>query len=194
MNIDIDLSKVELQTERLLLRTWRESDLDDLYEYASVDGVGQMAGWTPHKDKNESAEILNIFIRKKKTFAVEYRNKVIGSIGIENYNEYLLSELSDKRGCELGFVLSKDYWGKGFMVEAVREVIRYLFEESDLDFIICGFFEWNIQSKRVQEKCGFHEYSSTKTVTGDGKIENTILNILNKEEWSGGSLYRKNNV
>ncbi|MGI6578662.1 MAG: GNAT family N-acetyltransferase [Saccharofermentanales bacterium] len=188
MNIDIDLSKVELRTERLLLRTWRESDLDDLYEYASVDGVGQMAGWTPHKDKNESAEILNIFIRKKKTFAVEYRNKVIGSIGIENYNEYLLSELSDKRGCELGFVLSKDYWGKGFMVEAVREVIRYLFEESDLDFIICGFFEWNIQSKRVQEKCGFQEYSSTKTVTGDGKIENTILNILHKEEWSGESL------
>lgn len=194
MNIDIDLSKVELRTERLLLRTWRESDLDDLYEYASVDGVGQMAGWTPHKDKNESAEILNIFIRKKKTFAVEYRNKVIGSIGIENYNEYLLSELSDKRGCELGFVLSKDYWGKGFMVEAVREVIRYLFEESDLDFIICGFFEWNIQSKRVQEKCGFQEYSSTKTVTGDDKIENTILNILHKEEWSGESLYRKNNV
>ena len=45
MNPEIDISNVTLKTERLLIRPWRQSDLDDFYSYASVDGVGQMAGW-----------------------------------------------------------------------------------------------------------------------------------------------------
>ena len=44
MNTPIDISNVVLTTERLVLRPWRETDLEDLYEYAKVDGVGQMAG------------------------------------------------------------------------------------------------------------------------------------------------------
>ena len=54
MNAEIDVSQVVLKTERLTLRPWKESDLDDFYEYARVDGVGQMAGWLPHKDREES--------------------------------------------------------------------------------------------------------------------------------------------
>ena len=49
MNADIDISNVVLRTERLILRPWRMDDLNDFYEYASVDGVGQMAGWKPHE-------------------------------------------------------------------------------------------------------------------------------------------------
>lgn len=49
MNKPIDITDVILTTDRLVLRPWRESDLDDFYEYASVDGVGQMAGWNPHR-------------------------------------------------------------------------------------------------------------------------------------------------
>ena len=54
MNVPIDISEVILTTERLTLRPWRLSDLDDFFEYASVDGVGQMAGWKPHENKEES--------------------------------------------------------------------------------------------------------------------------------------------
>ena len=45
MNAEIDISNVVLRTERLILRPWRESDLDDFFGYASVDGVGEMARW-----------------------------------------------------------------------------------------------------------------------------------------------------
>ncbi len=45
MNAVIDLKNVCLETERLILREWQETDLADFFEYASVDGVGQMAGW-----------------------------------------------------------------------------------------------------------------------------------------------------
>ena len=51
MNATIDISNTVLKTERLILRPWRQEDLDDFYEYAKVDGVGQMAGWLPHESK-----------------------------------------------------------------------------------------------------------------------------------------------
>ena len=77
MNASIDISDVILKTERLTLRPWSLDDLADFNEYASVDGVGQMAGWLPHKDIEESREILNMFIAHKKTFAIEYKGKAI---------------------------------------------------------------------------------------------------------------------
>ena len=50
----VDVTNVRIETQRLLLRPWQETDLEDFYEYAKVDGVGQMAGWLPHKDLEES--------------------------------------------------------------------------------------------------------------------------------------------
>ena len=64
MNPEIDISNVTLKTERLLIRPWRQSDLDDFYSYASVDGVGQMAGWKPHESKEESKIILESLTRR----------------------------------------------------------------------------------------------------------------------------------
>ena len=87
MNKQIDITNTVLTTDRLTLRPWRESDLHDFYEYASVDGVGQMAGWNPHRNAEESRMILGSFIKHKKTFALEYKGKVIGSLGIEEYSE-----------------------------------------------------------------------------------------------------------
>ena len=155
MNKPIDITGTVLMTERLTLRPWRESDLSDLYEYASVDGVGQMAGWNPHRSMEESRMILNSFIRHKKTFALEYRGKVVGSLGIEEYSEENYPELDALQGREIGYVLSRTYWGQGLMPEAVQAVIDWLFSEVKLDFIICGHFDWNSQSRRVVEKCGF---------------------------------------
>ena len=87
MNAPIDISDITLQTERLILRPWRETDLDDFYEYASVDGVGQMAGWLPHESKETTQTVLDSFIAHLKTFALELDGKVIGSLGIEHYKE-----------------------------------------------------------------------------------------------------------
>lgn len=176
MNAEIDISNIIIKTERLILRPWKETDLDDFFEYASVDGVGEMAGWSHHKSKEDSKLILNSFINSKKTFAIEYNGKVIGSLGIEEYKE--LPELDDKLGRELGFVLSKDYWGRGFMPEAVKSVIDYLFNQIQLDFIVCGYFSDNIQSEKVQKKCGFKLYKKRKYKTSYGVIKDECLTIL----------------
>ena len=133
MNKRIDITGVVLTTDRLTLRPWRESDLNDFYEYASVDGVGQMAGWNPHRNVEESQIILSHFIEGKHVFALEYEGKVIGSLGVEEYNEENYPELDALKGREIGYVLSKAYWGQGLMPEAVKAVINWLFNEQKLE-------------------------------------------------------------
>ena len=161
MNANIDVRGVVLETDRLILREWKLSDLDDLYEYASVPDVGERAGWPHHQSKDESLYRVKKFIDEKKTFAIVYRenNKVIGSLGVEEYDrEDALSEFFEYKGRSIGYVLSKDYWGRGLMTEAVKRAIEYLFNELDYDFLLCGHFDKNAASKRVQEKCGFKPY------------------------------------
>lgn len=178
MNAPVDITNVQLETERLVLRPWRERDLEDFFAYASVDGVGQMAGWTPHQSREESREILGHFIAGKHTFALELKEngRVIGSLGLEAREETpgILSEL---QGREIGYVLSKDYWGRGLMPEAVKAVIDYCFRELDFDFLTCGHFDWNRQSRRVIEKCGFRHLTEGTYKTRYGTTEITKLYI-----------------
>lgn len=185
MNKKIDITGVVLTTPRLTLRPWKESDLSDFYEYARVDGVGQMAGWTPHRNEEESGTILNHFIKGKRTFALEMEGKVIGSLGVEEYNEANYPELAGCQGREIGYVLSKDYWGRGLMPEAVQTVIRYLFEVEQLDFLLVGHFAWNAQSRRVIEKCGFRCIKTIKYETRYDTVEDSVEYILWNPERRG---------
>lgn len=178
MNKPIDITEIVLTTDRLTLRPWRETDLADFYEYARVDGVGQMAGWIPHQSVEESKMILAHFIEGKHVFALEYQGKVIGSLGVEKYREENYPELADLQGRELGYVLSKTYWGQGLMPEAVKAVIRWLFDEVGLDFIICGHFVRNDRSRRVIEKCGFRYIKTVQFETKYDTVENCWDYIL----------------
>lgn len=181
MNYQFKINGKSLEAERLILRSFLPSDLSDLFEYACVDGVGEMAGWRHHKSVEESKEILNKFIDKDKVFAVVLKEsgKVIGSLGVEEYGmEDALTEFSDYKGREIGYVLGKDYWGQGIMPEAVTAVIDYLFNDLDLDFLLCGYYDFNTQSKRVQEKCGFKPYRKLEMETGMGNKEQGVLNLL----------------
>lgn len=181
MNATFKINGKVLETQRLILREFKEEDLTDFYEYASVDGVGEMAGWSHHENIETTKEILNSFIKDNKVFAIVYKenNKVIGSLGVEKYGmEDKLDEFKNLYGREIGYVLSKDYWGKGLMKEAVKCVINYLFDECNLDFIICGYYLFNNQSKKVQEKCGFKPYRSLMMDTKRGTKEKGILNLL----------------
>ena len=181
MNANFKINGIKIETERLILRAFEQSDLDDFFEYASVKGVGERAGWKHHESKEESQQILNSFINHDKTFAIVLKenSKVIGSLGVEGYGmEDALTEFLEYKGREIGYVLSKDYWGKGIMTEAVKAIINYLFNELNLDFLTCGYYDFNNQSKRVQEKCGFKPYRKLLMETRMGTKEHSILNLL----------------
>lgn len=171
-----------LETERLILRPWKIEDLDDFYEYAKSPKVGPCAGWEPHKDKEVSLKILQSFIEKEEVRAIVYKEngKVIGSIGI-----HCDRKRDGIRGKMIGYVLSETYWGIGLMPEAVREVIRYLFEEEELDIISCYHYPFNIRSKKVIEKCGF-KYEGTLRLASrlyDGSIYDDVCYSITKEDY-----------
>ena len=187
MNAQIDMSGIVLKTERLILRPWRQEDLDDFYEYARVDGVGQMAGWLPHESKEVTQMILDSFITHKKTFALELDGKVIGSLGIENYKEDEFPELDKLQGRSIGYVLSKDYWGRGLMPEAVKAVQKYLFDTLGFDFLVVSHYVWNGQSRRVIQKTGFKYLKTIQLSTRYNTVEDTLVYLLKKEDWKNAT-------
>lgn len=157
MDISFDISNTVLTTDRLILRAWQEGDLNDFFEYASVEGVGEMAGWRHHGSIEESRKILNSFIAEKSSFAIvdKESNRVIGSLGLHKSwanNDERYKHLKVK---EIGYVLSKAFWGKGIMPEAVKAVIEFCKNEYGIEAFTCGHFSKNQQSRRVIEKCGF---------------------------------------
>lgn len=171
MDISVNIDCVVLETERLVLRPWKQSDLKDFFEYALVQGVGEMAGWNHHKSIEESREILDVFINEHKTFALELKNngRVIGSLGIEKINS-LDDPYENMYGKEIGYVLSKDYWGRGLMTEAVKKVIDFCFDDLSLDYLWISHWVDNDKSRRVIEKCGFEFVKEFEYTCQNGDI------------------------
>jgi len=157
MDVPINLAQTQIETERLILRPWQEADLNDFYAYASVPGVGEMAGWKPHESIDVSWEVLQMFLAAQDHFALMYKEsqKVIGSLGLNKSWANDDPEFSALKLKDIGFVLAKDYWGQGLMAEAVIAVIAFCFDELGLDAVTSGHNPANVQSKRVLEKCGF---------------------------------------
>lgn len=171
-----------LETPRLLLREWRQEDLQDFYEYARVDGLGQMAGWPPHQSIETTQSVLNHFMSREEEYALVHKEsgKVIGSLGYRHRSMEPDYPAPEHR--EIGYALSKDYWGQGLMPEAVQRVIRYAFEEDCAGVLWIGHFPTNAQSKRVIEKCGFQYYSQgTFEAKALGQVFDEIRYLLTRE-------------
>lgn len=180
MDAIVDVTKIRIETNRLVLRPFEPKDLYDFNAYARVPGVGETAGWTYHKDIDESKRILDMFIEGKKTLAVldKASNRVIGSLGLEETSPELGDVYLDKIGRDIGYVLAKECWGQGLMVEAVQAVIQYVFDVLDYDFVSCGYFLSNHQSQRVNQKCGFLFFKEITFTTRYGTVEPTNLTVL----------------
>ena len=144
---------IKLETPRLILRGFTLDDVGDLYHYAKNPDVGPNAGWKMHESLEESEKIVKMFIEDNDVWAIVLKETghVVGSIGL---HEDGFRKFSNCR--EVGYVLSHDYWGQGLMVEAVKRVIKYAFEEAGITLLSVYHYPFNQRSKRVVEKCGFH--------------------------------------
>ena len=81
-------------------------------------------------------------------------------------------------GREIGYVLSKDYWGKGLMPEAVNRVIKFCFEKENYDYLMCSHSVINSQSKRVIEKSGFRFVKENTRITRTGDEHISLYYVL----------------
>ena len=174
-----------LQTERLTLRPWRETDAESLYAYAKDERVGPIAGWPPHKSVAESLEVIQTVFMQEGVCAVTLKedDRAIGCIGLLTGSKSNFP-INDDEG-EISYWIGVPFWGKGLIPEAMREVIRYGFEEMGLHTLWCGYFNGNEKSKRAQEKCGFRYHHTEPEkfypLTHDRRIEH--VSRLTKAEW-----------
>ncbi len=177
---------MQLETKRLILRPWFLSDAEDLYKYAKDSAVGLIAGWLPHTSVENSREIIRDVLSADETYAVCLKtdNRAIGSVGLMIGTNSNLN-LPNTEG-EIGYWIGVPFWGQGFIPEATNELICHGFEDLKLNKIWCGYFDGNIKSKRVQEKCGFiyhhTNYNIYCRITNDIRTEH--ISCLTKESWS----------
>ncbi len=174
-----------LETERLILRPWKDEDAGALYKYASDERVGPPAGWAPHISVLNSCEIIHLVLSREGTFAVVLKETMepIGSVGIMKKGQG--SADMTETEAEIGYWIGVPYWGQGLIPEAVREIQRYCFEEAGMTALWCGYFDGNEKSRRVQEKCGF-VYQHTKKdmpCAIEGLLRDEHFTRITRAEW-----------
>ncbi len=146
-----------METNRIKLRLWSDDDANALYKYASDPDVGPRAGWSPHKNLEESHEIIQKYFSNDHTWAIELKEtcEVIGSIG------YMLPGESNinigENDAEIGFWVAKPYWNLGICTEALQLMLEYCIDVKCFQTLWGDYFVDNPASCRVMTKCGFYE-------------------------------------
>ncbi len=143
-----------ISTERLLLRPMTVADLEDIYEYASDREVVQYLRWGPHPNRAFTLEYIEEVLSeysngKDGPWVIQLKDpaKVVGAIHAMDLDR-------THNSAEIGYVLSRCYWNRGIMTEALMTVIRYLFRKLELNRIQAFHKLENVASRRVLEKCG----------------------------------------
>ena len=154
-----------LETERLILRPWEESDAEDLYKYAKDPDIGPIAGWPAHQSVEESRDVIRNVLNGKECYAICYKvngkpEGPIGTIELKLNGHNAITTRDDE--CELGFWIGKPFWGQGLMPEAIKAILRHAFDDLGMQKVWCGYYDGNEKSKRVQEKCGFQYQKTTE--------------------------------
>ena len=180
-----------METTRLLLRRWEEKDAEDLYRSASDPDVGPIAGWPAHKSIEESLNVIKNVFTGKEAYAICLKkdHKAIGAIELKLNGHTDMTDREDE--CELGYWLGKAFWGQGIVPEAAEEMIRHAFEDLGMNKIWVGYYEGNIKSKRVQEKCGFRYQWRSDDVDVPLMNEKRTGHVssLTKDQWQWDRLY-----
>lgn len=174
-----------IETERLLLRPWLETDADALFKYAGDPDIGPIAGWPPHTSVEDSLEIIRTVFSAPEIYAVVLKDtgEPVGSCGIM-FSDGLHSAAMKQGEAEIGYWIGKPYWGQGLIPEAVRALLSRCFKDLMLDAVWCGYYDGNTKSKRVCEKSGFRFHHTNKDVIsplGDKRTEH--FHIMTKEDY-----------
>ncbi len=155
------------------LRKWTANDLDTLVKYANNFEIAKnLTNQFPHPYTRESGEgfiAMTLQHEPTRIFCIDVNGEPIGAIGIHPQQDIFC------KNAELGYWLAEPFWGKGIMVNAVLQMLKYGFANFDITRIFARPFHTNLGSQRVLEKAGF---------VLEAKFEKTIFkNGLYLDEW-----------
>lgn len=144
-----------IETHRLVLRQYRIEDAEDVFNnWASDPEVTRYLTWPTHKDISTTQAVINSWIPCYEdggyfNWVLEWKEsgRVIGSITVVKLNE-------ETEAADIGYCLSREFWGRGIMPEALRAVMDYLFDVVGINRIAAYHDVKNPKSGRVMEKAG----------------------------------------
>ena len=165
------------------IRKWELSDAKDLAVALSNKKVqdnlrdGLPYPYTEQDGKEFISAMLSADESETFAFAITVDNMVIGSIGIFRQGNI------HRQTAELGYYIAEEYWGKGIMTEAVKQICEYVFANSDIIRIYAEPFAYNIASCRVLEKVGFqYEGTLRSNAVKNGRVIDMKMYSLLKAE------------
>jgi len=176
----------KVETERLILRPMELDDAQSMYEYASDDDVLQNLTFPKHLSVEQSRNVIqNLFLPKKESVNVPESYAIIEKISGKMIGCCDFTNIDRFHNSEIGYVLNRKYWGKGYMTEAVTKVIQIGFEHLNLERIVIRHNVDNIRSKRVIVKLGlvFEGIERSSIVNGVGKRCDVAVYSIIKDEY-----------
>ena len=165
------------------IKKWELSDAKDLAAALSNKKVqdnlrdGLPYPYTEQDGKEFISAMLSADENETFAFAITVDNMVIGSIGIFRQGNI------HRQTAELGYYIAEEYWGKGIMTEAVKQICEDVFANSDIIRIYAEPFAYNVASCRVLEKVGFqYEGTLRSNAVKNSKVIDMKMYSLLKEE------------
>ncbi len=165
------------------IRKWQLSDAADLAAALSNKKVqdnlrdGLSYPYTEQDGRDYISAMLSADGEETFAFAITVDGRVIGSIGVFRQGNI------HRRTAELGYYIAEEYWGRGIMTEAVKQICEHVFDKSDIIRIYAEPFAYNIASCRVLEKAGFLcEGTLRSNAVKNGKIVDMKIYSLLKTE------------
>lgn len=180
-----DVGTKTIETERLLLRKFKVEDAKDMYNnWATDPEVSRYVNWLPHKCIEETEEIISLWVSQYENehcyrwcIVDKASNEAIGSIDVV----HLFKEASC---AEIGYAMSRKFWGRGIMTEVFKAVIAYLFDEANFNRIQARFDVDNLASGRVMQKAGLSYEGTMRQSNTDNTghfCSCTLYSILREE-------------
>jgi len=174
----------ELKTERLFLRKLNQNDLYDVNEYATDEEVSRYLRWTPHLNLHETKGYIEFMQKRyRKGLHAEWAvvhaetGKVIGTCGFSGVD-------IPNETCELGYVLSRSFQGKGYMTEAFRAVLKVTFETLQAHRVTLQILQGNENSVRFAKRNGFRpEGVAKKALSVKGEYRTVLYYAMLREEY-----------
>ncbi len=149
------IGTINLETERLILRPFCLNDAEDMFDnWASDDEVTRYLSWPTHKSVDDSISFINFCLKRYHelsfyNWAIELKDthEVIGNIAFVNVFEELNS-------VELGWVIGRPHWGRGYAPEAANKILDVLFDQVDVNCIFAKHDINNPKSGKAMQKLG----------------------------------------
>lgn len=173
-----------LETDRLRLRPFDISDADRLFECCQNPNLGNNAGWMPHRTPEESLQILHeVFIGKECIWAIAEKDtdKLIGTVGL------IPDPTRNNRQARMvGYWIAEEYWGNGYMTEAVNRILPFAFHIRSFQIISANCYTHNLRSKKVLERCGFEFEGMLHQAyeSNDGNVYDLLCYYLTPKQYA----------